>query len=68
MAPVDLLLLAQHEGRLALEEPASSDTVTRRRSDGRVDGVAVASRRVDAIFMMLKFRKLWKQTLSQHPL
>ena len=39
---------------------------TRRRSDGHVDGVTVASRRVDAIDASLKFGKVQKQTLSQH--
>ena len=38
---------------------------TRRRSDGHVDGVTVASRRVDAIDANLKFRKGQKQTPSQ---
>ena len=38
---------------------------TRRLSHGPVDGVTVASRRVDAIDAYLKFRKLRKQTLSQ---
>ena len=33
---------------------------TRRRSDGHVDGVTVASRRVDAIDANLKFRKVQK--------
>ena len=35
-------------------------------SRGRIDGVAVAWRRADAIDANLKFRKLEKQTLSQH--
>ena len=38
---------------------------TRRRSDGHVDVVTVASRRVDAIDANLKFRKGQKQTPSQ---
>ena len=38
---------------------------TRRRSDGHVDGVTVASRRADAIDANLKFRKGQKQTPSQ---
>ena len=38
---------------------------TRRRSDGHVDGVTVASRRVDAIDANLKFRKGQKRTPSQ---
>ena len=39
---------------------------TRGLSHGHVDGVAVAWRRADAIEANLKFRKLQKQTLSQH--
>ena len=39
---------------------------TRRGSNGHVDGVAVAPRRVDAIDANLKFRKGQKQTLSQY--
>ena len=41
---------------------------TCRLSHGPVDGVTVASRRVDAIDAKLKFGKLRKQTLSQHHL
>ena len=37
---------------------------TRRRSDGHVDGVTVASRRVDAIDANLKFGNVQKRTLS----
>ena len=40
---------------------------TRRLSDGRSDGVAVAGRRVDAIDANLKFRNVQKQTLSHGP-
>ena len=36
------------------------------RSDGHVDGVTVASRRIDAIDANLKFGKREKKTLSQH--
>ena len=43
MAPVDLLLLAELERGVGLEEPASSDTVTRRISDDHDDGVTVVS-------------------------
>ena len=39
---------------------------TRGRSDGHVDGVAVAWRRVDAIDANLKFGNVRKRTLSQH--
>jgi len=38
---------------------------TRRRSDGRVDGVTVASRRVDAIDAKFKLRNWRKRTLSR---
>ena len=34
-------------------------------SDGHVDGVTVASRRADAIFMILKFGNVRKRTLRQ---
>ena len=39
---------------------------TRRLSDDHDDGVAATWHRADAIFPKLKFRKLQKQTLSQH--
>ena len=39
---------------------------THRLSHSHIDGVAVASCRADAIDANLKFRKLQKQTLSQH--
>ena len=39
---------------------------TRRRSRGRLDGVTVASRRVDAVDAKLKLRNSRKMTLSQH--
>ena len=55
--------------------PVSNDSVTklsqrphetRRLSHGPVDGVVAAWHRIDAIDANLKFRKLQKQTLSQH--
>ena len=40
---------------------------TRRRSDGHVDGVTVASRRADAVDANFNFGKREKQTLSHGP-
>ena len=49
------------DDRVAKLPPSTHEA--RRRSDDHEDGVAVASRRVDAIFMILKFGTGRKRTL-----
>ena len=64
---VELLLRREELGAGDEPVPARDDTIASvDRSDGHVDGVTVASRRVDAIDASLKFGKVQKQTLSQH--
>ena len=61
-------LLGREEVRTGYQPvPARDDTLASvDRSDDHVDGVTVASRRVDAIDANLKFGKREKKTLSQH--
>ena len=49
-------------GQVRTESRHTAAALSRRLSDGRLDGVAATWPRDDAIFMILKF----KQTLTQH--
>ena len=49
-------------GQVRTESRHAAAALSRRLSDGRLDGVAATWPRDDAIFMILKF----KQTLTQH--